>query len=100
MILTIIILVAGFLAGLLLQGRVKLPTGMITLVSICLLLFILGLEIGSNKQLLTNLPEMGLIAVLIAVCTLLGSVSLTRLLMRPKQSQKQDPKQKKVEKDA
>ena len=80
MLITIIILVAGFLAGLLLQGRVKLPTGMITLISICLLLFILGLEIGSNQELLGNLPSMGLIALLVAVFTLLGSITLTKLL--------------------
>ena len=84
MLVTILILVAGFLVGLLLQGRVKLPTGVITLISICLLLFILGLEIGSNKQLLGNLPSMGLIALLISVCTLLGSVTLTKFLTRRK----------------
>ena len=84
MLITIIILVAGFLVGLLLQGRVKLPTGMITLISICLLLFILGLEIGSNKELLGNLPSMGLIALLVAVFTLLGSITLTKWLTRRK----------------
>ena len=42
MIITIGILLAGFLLGLLLKGRVKLPTSAITLASICLLLFILG----------------------------------------------------------
>ena len=82
MLVTILILVAGFLVGLLLQGRVKLPTGLITLISICLLLFILGLEIGSNKQLLGNLPSMGLIALLVSVCTLLGSVLLTKFFTR------------------
>jgi len=81
-LITILILVAGFLVGLLLQGRVKLPTGVITLASICLLLLILGLEIGSNQELLGNLPSMGLIALLVSVCTLLGSVTLTRLFTR------------------
>ena len=82
MLITILILVAGFLTGLLLQGRVKLPTGVITLASICLLLFILGLEIGSNQELLGNLPSMGLIALLVTVCTLLGSVLLTKWFTR------------------
>ena len=96
MLITILILVAGFLVGLLLQGRVKLPTGVITLASICLLLFILGVEIGSNKELLGNLPSMGLIALLVSVCTLLGSVILTRWFTREK-----DPgKQKKEAPDA
>ena len=62
MIVTIGILLAGFLFGLLLKGRVKLPTSAITMASICLLLFILGLEIGGNDELLGNLPTMGLTA--------------------------------------
>ena len=88
MLVTILILLGGFLAGLLLQGRVKLPTGVITLVSICLLLFILGLEIGSNKQLLGNLPSMGLIALVVAICTLLGNVTLTKFLTRRKKEER------------
>lgn len=100
MLITIIILVAGFLAGLLLQGRVKLPTGMITLISICLLLFILGMEIGSNKELLGNLPSMGLIALLVAVFTLLGSITLTKLLTRRSGSGNPSAKKKEGQEDA
>lgn len=77
MIITIGILLAGFLVGLLLKGRVKLPTGVITMASICLLLFILGLETGSDRTLLANLPTMGLTAAIVAVFTILGSVVLT-----------------------
>ena len=65
MIVTIGILLAGFLFGLLLKGRVKLPTSAITMASICLLLFILGLEIGGNDELLGNLPTMGLTALIV-----------------------------------
>ena len=74
MIITIGFLLAGFLLGLLLKGRVKLPTSAITLASICLLLFILGLEIGGNRELLANLPTMGLTALVVSVLAILGSV--------------------------
>ena len=82
MIVTIGILLAGFLIGLLLKGRVKLPTSAITLISICLLLFILGLEIGGNQELLANLPTMGLTALIVSVLAILGSVTLARLFTK------------------
>ena len=82
MLITIGILLAGFLSGLLLKGRVKLPTSAITLASICLLLFILGLEIGGNRELLANLPTMGLTALVVSVLAILGSVVLTRLFTK------------------
>ena len=82
MIVTIGILLAGFLFGLLLKGRVKLPTSAITMVSICLLLFILGLEIGGNDELLGNLPTMGLTALIVTVLAVLGSVVLARLFTK------------------
>lgn len=82
MIVTIGILLAGFLFGLLLKGRVKLPTSAITMASICLLLFILGLEIGGNDELLGNLPTMGLTALIVTVFAVLGSVVLARLFTK------------------
>ena len=82
MIVTIGILLAGFLLGLLLKGRVKLPTSAITMASICLLLFILGLEIGGNQELLSNLPTMGLTALIVSVLAILGSVVLARLFTK------------------
>ncbi|MBR5100555.1 MAG: lysine exporter LysO family protein [Bacteroidales bacterium] len=82
MIVTIGILLAGFLLGLLLKGRVKLPTSAITMASICILLFILGLEIGGNQELLANLPTMGLTALIVSVLAILGSVTLARLFTK------------------
>ena len=82
MIVTIGILLAGFLFGLWLKGRVKLPTSAITMASICLLLFILGLEIGGNRELLSNLPTMGLTALIVSVLAIQGSVTLARLFTK------------------
>ena len=82
MIVTIGILLAGFLFGLWLKGRVKFPTSAITMASICLLLFILGLEIGGNRELLSNLPTMGLTALIVSVLAILGSVTLARMFTK------------------
>lgn len=80
MLWLILTLFIGFGLGLLLRDRTKLPTGTITMVSICLLLLVLGMEIGSNKELLSNLPTMGLTAVIISVGGILGSVVLAKIL--------------------
>lgn len=81
MLWLILTLFIGFGAGLLLRGRVKLPTGAITLVSVCLLLLFLGMEIGSNSELISNLPSMGLASVIVSLGGILGSVVLAKVLM-------------------
>ncbi|MBQ0122202.1 MAG: LysO family transporter [Bacteroidales bacterium] len=80
MLWLILTLFIGFGAGLLLRGRVKLPTGTITLISICLLLFFLGMEIGSDKELISNLPTMGLTSLIVSVGGILGSSVLAKVL--------------------
>lgn len=80
MIWLLLTLFIGFGIGFLLQGRVKLPTGIITTVSICLLLLVLGMEIGSNRELLSNLPTMGLTSLIVSVGGILGSVVLAKVL--------------------
>lgn len=82
MIWAVLLMFAGFGIGWLLKGRVKLPTGTITMISICLLLFALGLEIGSNRELLANLPTMGLTAFIVAVFGILGSCLVAKYVMR------------------
>ena len=46
------------------------------------LLFLLGLEVGGNKEILHALPSLGVEALLIAVFGVLGSVLLAWLLWR------------------
>lgn len=65
---------------MLLRDKAKLPTGTITMISICLLLLVLGMEIGSNKELLSSLPTMGLTSVIVSVGGILGSVVLAKIL--------------------
>lgn len=54
----------------------------VVLFFICLLLFIIGVEIGQDKQVLTNLPKLGYVALLIATLTALGSMLMAWLLWR------------------
>lgn len=68
----ILILFAGFFVGLLVKGRIKLPTSTLTMISICLLLFVMGLEIGGNDALLSNLPSMGVTAFAVTVMSMIS----------------------------
>lgn len=49
---------------------------------IWLLLFLLGIEVGSNERVISALPTLGIEALVIAVCAVLGSCFLSFLLWR------------------
>ena len=49
---------------------------------IWILLFVLGLEVGSNPQIVSNLGKLGLDALVITVGALLGSIILAALLWK------------------
>ncbi|HKM12271.1 MAG TPA: LysO family transporter [Bacteroidales bacterium] len=51
-------------------------------VLIWVLLFVLGLEVGSNPQIVSNLGKLGLDAIIITVGALLGSIILAALLWK------------------
>ncbi len=51
-------------------------------VLIWILLFVLGLEVGSNPQIVSNLGKLGVDAILITVGALLGSITLAALLWK------------------
>ncbi len=51
-------------------------------VLIWILLFVLGLEVGSNPQIVSNLGKLGLDALIITVGALLGSIILAALLWK------------------
>jgi len=69
-------LVAGLLFGYVLRGRRQMTLGRVTFGVILVLIFSLGFSIGSNNDLLSSLPEVGLSAVVIACLTILFSVVL------------------------
>jgi len=51
-------------------------------VLIWILLFVLGLEVGSNPQIVSNLGKLGFDALVITVGALLGSIILAALLWK------------------
>lgn len=51
-------------------------------VTILVLLFMLGLSIGSNKLIIKNLGEFGSQAIILAVLSLTGSILITTLIIK------------------
>lgn len=51
-------------------------------VTILVLLFMLGLSIGSNKLIIKNLDEFGSQAIILAVLSLTGSILITTLIIK------------------
>jgi uncharacterized membrane protein YbjE (DUF340 family) len=80
----LIVLSAGILIGLLLVGRPKIHQINNNLLncSIYLLLFLLGISVGTNKEVIHNLGKIGYEAIAIAVASITGSVLLSALLFK------------------
>lgn len=78
----IIIMCAGMAAGVLLRGREKIQamTDRLTLFSIYLLLFLLGLSVGLNEKIITAFPDLGFKAIVITLSSVAGSVILSWIL--------------------
>ena len=64
---------AGVLTGWLLRRHMAGWTGKVTMALIWLLLFILGVEVGSNERIIGALHSLGAEALLLAAGSLLGS---------------------------
>lgn len=75
-------LIGGVLVGWLLRARRFTFLGRILSVVVLLLLFSLGIEIGSSPDVMQNLPSLGGSAVVIALFSILGSVLLAWLLYK------------------
>lgn len=66
-------MLAGVLTGFILRRRRLGRIGTVITVLIWLLLFLLGVEVGGNEQVIKGLPTLGAEALLIAVVATLGS---------------------------
>ncbi len=76
-------MIIGVVTGYFMRGRMDgFPLGKVTMAVICLLLFILGLELGRNDMLMENLPVLGIKSFVIAFMTVLGSVVFAWILYR------------------
>lgn len=74
----------GILIGFLLRKRKRIIqlNDHLTNFAIYLLLFLLGLAVGSNEEIIQNIDEIGFNALLIAFFAVLGSISLAWVLNR------------------
>ena len=77
MIILILVLLAGAIIGrILLQGR-KLRISKLLMFTVALLIGVLGYNIGSNPEITTALPRLGLISVILGITGMIGSIIAT-----------------------
>jgi membrane associated rhomboid family serine protease len=83
MLYLIVPLVAGILSGyLLLRGRKHINLNKVTFGIILVLIFSLGFTIGSNNELLSSIPKVGLSALGMSVLAIAFSVLFVVLIKR------------------
>jgi uncharacterized membrane protein YbjE (DUF340 family) len=84
MISILIVLTAGILVGLMIVSKPGLHRINNHLLnwSIYLLLFLLGISVGTNEEVIRNLGKIGYEAIAIAVASIAGSVLFSGLLYR------------------
>ena len=77
------IMTAGIITGLLLKNRIdSKPITFLLNITIYLLLFFMGVSIGTNPEIINNLGQISLKALTIAVAAISGSILIARLLDR------------------
>lgn len=78
----VVLIVAGIVAGALLrrQPRVVRLADHIALAAVFVLLFLLGLDMGSREDVITDLGSVGLRAGLIALAAMVGSLAATSVV--------------------
>ena len=76
------LMILGIGVGYLFRKRNLSFISKLITVLIWILLFVLGLEVGSNPQIVSNLGKLGLDALIITVGALLGSIILAALLWK------------------
>lgn len=75
-IIVLAIMILGMGVGILIGNRPKIIKliSLLTSFSIFLLLFLLGIGVGSNKKIVTNLDTIGVQALVLTIGALLGSL--------------------------
>lgn len=75
------IIIAGVLVGRIFDSKIKpKQVSVVLTVIICLLLLILGISVGANDNIISNLGTLGYNALIIALGSVLGSVIIALLL--------------------
>lgn len=88
MIIILCMIAAGIALGWLLRGRIHLNTGKVINVLIWALLFLLGIEVGSDDAIFSGLGHLGGEALLVATSGVAGSALLSLLLWKWVQGRK------------
>ncbi len=84
----------GIIVGLLFRKKKIRGLSHTTMWLICFLLFMLGLEIGNNREALSQLDTLGLTALLLTVGSVTGSVILAWLLWQFMRKRSKNKEQK------
>ncbi|MDD5530773.1 MAG: LysO family transporter [bacterium] len=79
MLIIIALLISGILLGFLLREKkgIIVLTDKLTNWTVYLLLLLLGISIGSNEKIISNIGSIGINAIILAVGTVIGSVLLS-----------------------
>lgn len=80
MFLVLAIMLAGIFVGYLLRSKKLLFVHRLIITLIWLLLFLLGMEVGSNETIVSQFPKLGFEAFVLAVSATFGSVCFAGLL--------------------
>lgn len=79
-----IVMLSGILIGYILRNIRAIPTlvSKINIYIIFLLLFVMGLSVGNNPQVIQGLGTLGLLGIAISVVSIAGSVFLSWIVYR------------------
>ena len=82
MFTVVLIMIAGVVVGLVSRGRFTCFVSRVVTVLIWLLLFLLGVEVGCNDNVVNGLRELGVEALVLAAAGSFGSAAFAWLLWR------------------
>ncbi|MBO5157073.1 MAG: LysO family transporter [Prevotella sp.] len=80
MLIIVLIMLSGIAVGFLLRNRNTKHLSSVTTVLIWLLLFLLGIEVGSNPRIVSGMQTLGVEALLLTIGGSIGTVVLSWLL--------------------
>ncbi len=77
-------MLSGGLTGFLLSGKKRFHafTEKATTYIIYILLFFMGLSVGTNKEIMTNIQNLGFQALIISLFAIMGSIVLAKIVFK------------------
>lgn len=76
MLIALGVMVLGAIAGFLFRKKIKVSVFPVIFISCCALLFAMGIKVGLDGNIIGNLSSLGLLALILAVSAMAGSVVL------------------------